>query len=59
MPYKFNDGRRHKLLKAKCRVADSTDDDAALVPRGLIAGAYRRCLENKIVGASRERAEAT
>ena len=34
MPYKFNDGRRHKISKAKYRVANWPDYDAALVQRG-------------------------
>ncbi len=34
MPNKFNDGRRCKIPKAKYRVANSPDYDAALVRRG-------------------------
>jgi hypothetical protein len=34
MPYKFNDGRRRKIPKAKYRVANWPDYDAALVRRG-------------------------
>ena len=34
MPYKFNDGRRHKIPKAKYPVANWPDYDAALVQRG-------------------------
>jgi hypothetical protein len=34
MPYKLNESRRHKILKAKCRVGSRPDCDAALVRRG-------------------------
>jgi hypothetical protein len=34
MPYKFNDGRRRKIPKAKYRVTNWPDYDAALVRRG-------------------------
>ena len=34
MPYKFNESRRHKIPKAKYRVANWPDYDAALVRRG-------------------------
>ena len=34
MPYKFNESRRHKIRKAKYRVANWPDYDAALVRRG-------------------------
>ncbi len=34
MPYKFNDGRRRKIPKAKFRVTNWSDYDAALVRRG-------------------------
>jgi hypothetical protein len=34
MPYKFNEGRRHKFLKARYRVTNWPDYDAALVRRG-------------------------
>lgn len=34
MPYKFNEGRRHKIPKAKYRVTNWPDYDAALVRRG-------------------------
>jgi hypothetical protein len=33
MPYKLNDGRRHKIPKAKYRVANWPKYDAALVMR--------------------------
>ncbi len=38
MPYKFNDGRRHKIPKAKYRVTNWPDYDAALVRRGSLTG---------------------
>ncbi len=34
MPYKFNDGRRRNIPKAKYRVTNWPDYDAALVRRG-------------------------
>ena len=34
MPYKFNEGRRHKFPKARYRVTNWPDYDAALVRRG-------------------------
>ena len=34
MPYKFNDGRRRKIPKAKFQVTNWPDYDAALVRRG-------------------------
>src|SRR6202043_1673013 len=34
MPYKFNEGRRHKIPKARYRVANWPEYDAALVRRG-------------------------
>jgi hypothetical protein len=34
MPYKFNEARRHKIPKAKYRVTNWPDYDAALVRRG-------------------------
>src|SRR5450631_702410 len=34
MPYKFNQGRRHKIPKAKYRVTNWPEYDAALVRRG-------------------------
>lgn len=34
MPYKFNKDRRHKITKAKYRVANWREYDAALVRRG-------------------------
>ena len=34
MPYKFNEGRRHKFSKARYRVTNWPDYDAALVRRG-------------------------
>lgn len=34
MPYKLNEGCRHKILKARYRVTDWPDTDAALVRRG-------------------------
>ena len=34
MPYKFTEGRRHKFPKARYRVANWPDYDAALVRRG-------------------------
>lgn len=34
MPYKFNEGRRHKIPKARYRVANWPEYDAALVGRG-------------------------
>ena len=32
MPYKFNESRRHKIPKAKYRVTNWPEYDAALVP---------------------------
>jgi hypothetical protein len=34
MPYKFNEGRRHKFPRARYRVTNWPDYDAALVRRG-------------------------
>ena len=34
MPYKFNEARRHKIPKAKYRVTNWPEYDAALVKRG-------------------------
>jgi hypothetical protein len=34
MPYKFNEGRRHKIPRAKYRVMNWPEYDAALVRRG-------------------------
>jgi len=34
MPYKFNEGRRHKIPEAKYRVANWPECDVALVRRG-------------------------
>jgi hypothetical protein len=34
MPYKFNEGRRHKFSKARYRVTNWLDYDTALVRRG-------------------------
>jgi hypothetical protein len=34
MPYKFNESRRHKIPKAKYRVMNWPEYDAALVKRG-------------------------
>ena len=34
MPYKFNESRRHKIPKAKYRVTNWPEYDAALVRRG-------------------------
>jgi hypothetical protein len=34
MPYKFNEGRRHRIPKAKYRVTNWPEYDAALVRRG-------------------------
>src|SRR5436305_6166845 len=34
MPYKFNEGRRHKIPKAKYRVTNWPEYDCALVRRG-------------------------
>src|SRR3954454_5591340 len=36
MPYKFNETRRHKIPKARYRVANWPEYDAALVRRGSI-----------------------
>jgi hypothetical protein len=36
MPYKFNESRRHKIPKARYRVTNWPDYDAALVRRGIL-----------------------
>jgi hypothetical protein len=36
MPYKFTEGRRHKIPKAKYRVTNWPEYDAALVKRGSV-----------------------
>jgi hypothetical protein len=37
MPYKFNESRRHKIPKARYRVTNWPEYDAALVRRGSIS----------------------
>jgi hypothetical protein len=42
MPYKFNEGRRHKIPKARYRVTNWPQYDAALVRRGWLTVWQRR-----------------